>query len=149
MPHRGWVNVGTEDLGENTQICEMCESVEIRFAHYEEHPDYPETLIVGCICAEHMECDYAAPRDREKRLKGAVRRRKSWEKRRWKRSAKGNSYMALEGFRITIMAKTHGWIIAIANQQTNTARFGSKVYGTEDAAKAAAFDALIWAKESL
>ena len=61
VPHRGWACVGIEDLEEPAQFCEMCESVEIRYVHLMEHPDYPETLGVGCICAEHMEEDYVNP----------------------------------------------------------------------------------------
>jgi hypothetical protein len=26
-----------------------------------QHPDYPDVLAVGCVCAEHMEEDYAGP----------------------------------------------------------------------------------------
>lgn len=32
----------------------MCESVDVRYVHYMEPPHYPETLAVGCVCAEHM-----------------------------------------------------------------------------------------------
>ena len=54
VPHRGWSCIGTDDLEEPSQLCEMCESVEIRYVHFMKHPNYPETLGVGCICAEHM-----------------------------------------------------------------------------------------------
>ena len=54
----------------------MCESVEIRYVHYMQHPKYPDTLAVGCVCAEHMEEDYVRPRAREKQLRGLAGRRK-------------------------------------------------------------------------
>lgn len=55
VPHKGWSCVHFEDLGEPSQICGMCESAEVRFVHYMEHPEFSETLAVGCVCAEHME----------------------------------------------------------------------------------------------
>src|SRR5947208_2472855 len=30
--------------------CEMCEAHPIRYVHTMEHPDYPDTLDVGCVC---------------------------------------------------------------------------------------------------
>jgi hypothetical protein len=97
VPHRGWSCVHFEDLGEPSQVCEMCESAEVRFVHYLEHPQFAGTLAVGCVCAEHMEDDYLAPRTREKSLRHKARRRKSWAGREWRVSAKGNSYLNTEG----------------------------------------------------
>jgi hypothetical protein len=74
VPRRGWTCVGVEDLEEPSELCGMCESVQIRFVHLMEHPDYAETLGVGCICAEHMEQDYIGPRLREKKLQSKARR---------------------------------------------------------------------------
>ena len=55
VPHKGWACVGVEDLGEPGQICEMCETQDIRYIHYMEHPEYSHILEVGCVCAENME----------------------------------------------------------------------------------------------
>jgi hypothetical protein len=62
----------------------MCEVQEIRYQHAMTHPDYPETLLVGCICAEHMSEDYVGPRLRERQLRNAAaaRRRKAERERR-------------------------------------------------------------------
>lgn len=49
VPHKGWSCVGIEDLGEPSQTCEMCESIDIRCAHVMSHPDYPGELAVGCV----------------------------------------------------------------------------------------------------
>lgn len=69
VPKKGWTCVGVEDLEEPSQLCEMCDSAKIRYAHIMEHPDYPGSLQVGCVCAELMEEDYKRPREREKRQK--------------------------------------------------------------------------------
>ena len=103
VPRRGWTCTGIEDLGSNGMItCEMCECAEIRYAHHLTHDDYPETLAVGCICAQHMEDDYAAPREREKRLRsegGKKRQREdAWLRvARWHRAASGNLWATRKG----------------------------------------------------
>lgn len=61
VPKKGWTCVGVEDLEEPSQLCEMCDSAKIRYAHIMEHPDYPGSLQVGCVCAELMEEDYKRP----------------------------------------------------------------------------------------
>ena len=78
VPHKGWVCVGMLDLGEDAddmdfetrrseiyEECEMCNQEGIRYVHIMEHPQYEGQLRVGCVCAEKMENDYYAPRDRE------------------------------------------------------------------------------------
>src|SRR5712671_5791071 len=90
VPHIGWSGVGVEDLQEASELCAMCESTQIRYVHVMEHPDYPETLGVGCVCAEHMEQDYVRPRLREQNLRSKSQRRKTWIRRNWRTSAKGN-----------------------------------------------------------
>lgn len=72
VPHRGWTCTDVVDLfddGDDDATCEMCETARIRYAHTMSHPNYPETLAVGCICAERMEEDYVNPRLRERELR--------------------------------------------------------------------------------
>lgn len=45
--------------------CEMCGNEKIRYAHVMIHPEYPEEIHVGCVCAEKMTDDYDTPRKRE------------------------------------------------------------------------------------
>lgn len=153
VPHRGWMCVGVEDLEEPAQLCEMCESVEIRYVHFMEHPDYPETLGVGCICAEHMESDYVNPRRREKQLRSKGRRRLTWANRQWRMSAKGNPYLNTEGFNLTVFqtADRRGrfWGLRVTHRNSGTSQLGRRRYASEADAKKAALDALIWAKEHL
>ncbi len=53
VPHKGWTCVGVHDLEQERQTCEMCEGQVIRYVHAMEHPEYPGTLSVGCVCAGH------------------------------------------------------------------------------------------------
>lgn len=149
VPKKGWTCVGIDDLEEPSQLCEMCESVEIRYVHVMEHPDYDGQLQVGCVCAEHMEEDYKRPREREKRLKRAARRRKSWSQRTWLTSRQGNLYINTEGFNLTIYSHGRGWGVRVVNRESGAAQSGRKVYPTESEAKAAALNALLWAKDHL
>ena len=98
VPHRGWICVDMEDSGGVFNTCEMCEVQEIRFLHTMEHASYPGRLVCGCICAGHMEEDYAAARKREKVLVNRARRRLNWPDRAgWRVSARGNPYIQWAG----------------------------------------------------
>lgn len=74
----------------------VTESVDIRYVHYMEHPDYPETLAVGCVCAEHTEGNYIRPRERESGMRLFARRRKAWADRQWMVSQLRNPFINTE-----------------------------------------------------
>ncbi len=148
VPHKGWTCTSVEDLGAPDAVCEMCESQEIRYVHHMEHPDYPEALGVGCICAENMENDYEAPRRRERALRNAAQRRRRWLSRKWNVSAKGNAYLNADGLNITVFRKTPIlWGARIEDRVTGQSVTSKRRYATEDAAKLAAFDAMIFLKQ--
>src|SRR6266478_9519945 len=62
VPHKGWSCDGLEDLGEPSHLCEMCETMWVRYVHTMRHKDYPEQLEVGGVCAGHMEENLKAPK---------------------------------------------------------------------------------------
>lgn len=137
-----------EDLQEPSAICEMCETQEIRYAHAMTHRDYAGELHVGCVCAEKMEDDYTGPRLREKALRSAAGRKKRWLSRKWKTSARGNAYLNTDGFNITVYANGDGsWGGRIEEQGTGRTIASRRRYPTEDAAKLAAFDGMIFLKQ--
>lgn len=149
VPHKGWSCIDIDDLEEPSQSCEMCESVDIRYVHYMTHPEYPETLAVGCVCAEHMEGDYTKPKEREKKLRRLAQRRKSWGTRSWKKSHAGNPYLNTEGFNLTVFKKSNGYGVVVSKRGTSKVQKGTKNYSTEIDAKSAALTALLWAKVHL
>jgi hypothetical protein len=107
VPHRGWSCCGVEDLGAPETVCEVQPT---RYVHEMEHPDYPEVLSVGCICAEHMEGDYVGPRQRERTLHNAAARRRKWLFRRsWQLSRKGNPWIRANGYVVTAFPANGGW----------------------------------------
>jgi hypothetical protein len=143
VPHKGWVCVDIEDLGEPAETCEMCEVMEIRYVHHMEHDDYPEVLRCGCVCAGNMEQDRAAARAREATLRSIAERRKRWLGRHWRVSRKGNSWIKERGYHVTIFPRGAGYSLVV-NTPTAQTVFGSRTYATEQAAQIAAFDAVIY-----
>ena len=148
VPHRGWRCIGVDELDELTN-CQMCESAEIRFAHRMRHPDYPEELVVGCHCAEHMEEDYSAPREREQRLRSAASGRERWLTRNWKLSRKGNSFLTTrDGFHVVVWqvdGKT--WAGKVTDLDFDQEVVSKRHYASEDEVKMAAFSAIQIFKE--
>lgn len=116
IPHKGWICIGMIDLGEDAddmnfetrraelyEECEMCNQEGIRYVHIMEHPQYDRQLRVGCVCAEKMENDYFAPRDRENALKNRHSRKMNFLKRDWQYRTNGNLVLKYKGRYITIM----------------------------------------------
>jgi hypothetical protein len=126
----------------------MCETQDIRYVHHMEHPDYPESLAVGCVCAEHMENDYEGPRRREKALRNAAQRKRRWLSRKWKVSVKENAYLNTDGLNITVFQRNPKlWGARIEDRATGRSVSSRRPHQTEDAAKLAAFDAMIFLKK--
>ncbi|MGB0682762.1 MAG: hypothetical protein ACPGOV_08640 [Magnetovibrionaceae bacterium] len=149
VPQKGWRCTMVEDLGEPSAICEMCEHQEIRYVHHMEHPEYPHALEVGCVCAEKMEQDKVGPRKRENALKNTAKRRSNWLKRKWRTSAKGNAYLNTDGMNIVVFPEAGGlWSARIMERRSGLSESSRKRYASADAAKIAAFEAMVFLKET-
>lgn len=140
VPQKGWICTDIEDLGEPQVECEMCESQTIRYAHHMEHPNYPEPLTVGCVCAGHMEGSLSAARERESRMRVRSSKRKRWLSRKWKISSNGNPTLKSDGYRITVYQRGNGWGCTLVNLSTRDVKHSGRNYSTEDRAKLAGFD---------
>lgn len=116
--------------------------------HYMEHPNYPEALGVGCVCAGHMADDYEGAREREGRLKSTAHRRRRWTTRKWKTSAKGNPYLNVDGLNITVFRRRSGkWGARITDRETGDSRLSKLPYKTMNDAKLAAFETMIFLQQ--
>jgi DNA helicase-2/ATP-dependent DNA helicase PcrA len=141
VPHSGWTCVDVIDFGRPSKICEMCGHQIIRYGHVMKHPSY-RTLVVGCICAGKMEGNIEAAKDREREFKNKMSRRKSFNTRKWKTSAKGNQYLKISDHIVVLyQAKDKegnncGW------QYSIDSKFCKTRYKTKELAKDAAFGAL-------
>lgn len=140
VPHKGWRCIDIEDLGEPQAECEMCESQIIRYVHHMEHPSCAGVLAVGCVCAGHMEGDVSAAKGREASMRSRGSKRSRWITRRWKISAKGNSTIKSDGFRVTVYERGQGFSATIAELDGDGLYHARRNYPTLNQAKLAAFD---------
>ena len=99
VPHKGWQCGDIYDLEDDHIICEMCETAEIRYVHVMSHEQYEGMLRVGCVCAGNMEGSLARAKRREQQLKNRSTRRLKWVIRKWRTSARGNSFINVKGGR--------------------------------------------------
>lgn len=143
VPHRGWKCVDIVDLEDDRQVCEMCQSREVRFAHVMLNPRFDGELRVGCVCAGHMEGDVQAAALRERRLKGVRARRAKWLSRTWRVSAAGNVYINVDGFRVVAFRRGRGWGASITHKDSGYVLSSNRYYATSDGVKLAAFDAMV------
>jgi hypothetical protein len=146
VPHRGWTCVDIIDgVEEDSEFstCEMCEVALIRYQHVMEHPDYDETLHVGCICAGHMTEDYIGARHREKEFKATIARRNRWLTREWRISRKGNEYLNVDGFNVVVFPQREYWGVRVTNRANDDHQFSRLLYRSQDAAKRAAFTIML------
>lgn len=135
IPHKGWNHVNVIDMGEAIEKCQMCGKEDIRYVHIMEHADYVEDLRVGCVCAEKMSNDYDRPREKEQKLRNRAARRTKWLTRTWRVSAKGNPFLNIESYNITVFPTKYGkWGYKIGD------KFGKEYYKTQDGAKLASFE---------
>lgn len=143
IPHKGWICVDVIDRrldggpvdDADYATCQMCGNEKIRYVHVMEHPGVEDRLDVGCVCAEKMTEDYVGPKKRETRLRNRAARRSRWLQRRWRVSAKGNSFLNLQGHNLVAYpTKTRRWGYRMDDH------FGSRTYATEAQAKLALFD---------
>ena len=145
VPHKGWVCIGIEDLDEPAAICEMCEVQEIRYVHTMRHAEFDDELEVGCVCAGHMEGDREKPRERERLLQRVAARKTRWLRRKgWRVSAKGNAFINVDGLNVVVFPIDDSWRISITERASGNRRFGRRRYKSEDRAKLAAFDGMIF-----
>ena len=146
VPKKGWTCADIEDLGDQSGQCEMCENQDIRYVQHMEHPDYKGTLGCGCVCAGKMAEDYHAARSRETDMKNAAQRRKRWLSRKWLKSQIGNHYIKTDGFHIVVFPKNSQWSGTITKITSGIKTTARKEYSSQDAAKLAAFNGMIWLK---
>jgi hypothetical protein len=78
-----------------------------------------------------------------------ARLREHWPERTWRKSREGNWYLNADGFNLVVSGKGGAWTVFVQNRETEQAQAGRKSYPTLEAAKLAAFEALMWARRHL
>lgn len=148
VPHKGWVCVGEYDtfdeLGEGElELCEMCETTQIRFVHLMKNERYHEQLKCGCICAGYMAEDWGAAESRDKQMRSRAGRRDNFPKRKaWRTSAKGTPYIKVEGYHLMVVAKSNGlFAVGATPPGSQKTIWGPRRYKSVEAAQKGCFDA--------
>jgi len=83
------------------------------------------------------------------RMDDEDRLRQYWPGRTWRKSREGNWYLNSDGFNVVVSGKFGAWTVFVQNRETDLSQRGRKTYPTLEAAKLAAFEALMWAKRNL
>ena len=122
------------------QKCQMCETSEIRYAHTMTHPDYQGLLIVGVICAGHMEDDLVRAKDRERRVRNRTGQRARWPHSKWRLSRSGNEYRNHAGYSCVVKQWPQGWQLSIRPLPDGEWLTGKKRFASSEEAKLAGFD---------
>jgi hypothetical protein len=141
VPPKGWVCVGTEDLGEPSKTCEMREALTVRYVHHMRHTNWPSTLACGQICAGHMSEDLAGAKQRDKIMKAFTRQRANFPKHKaWHTNQNGNLQLKDGLLRVTIFAAPgNHWKAVVSNQQRGEPKF-TQPFSSITEAQFAAFD---------
>lgn len=113
IPHKGWKLVDCIDLGANGsgsngiryESCEMCNQERIRYVHILRHPNYPNEIRVGCVCACKMTGDYDTPHEFEKKLHNRFLRKNNFLKQNWIRNPNGNLVLHYKNETITAIER--------------------------------------------
>jgi hypothetical protein len=87
-----------------------------------------------------MSGDAAAAKERERVLGNRLARRKKWTTRKWKTSVKGNAYVKVEGYVITIFGTAGAYQINVKTPDGGNL-YSSGSWKNLDEAKLLAFDA--------
>jgi hypothetical protein len=130
------------DLGEPSAVCEMCEVQLIRYVHTMSHPNY-ENLECGCICAGNMEGDGDRARSRERGFMAGVKKRRGFPGlRSWRTSKKGNKWIHLGDFRVTVFSSDRGYNFVRSDRDGGQKEFGRGGFDSFEEAAIAAYDSI-------
>ncbi len=148
VPHKGWTIETVEDVREEAEsqsqteyeTCQMCSQEQIRYVYTMSHPEFGRELRVGCICAEKMSEDYVTPKRLEADIKNKAARKSHWLGRKWRKSRKGNDFINLKGYNLTIFPNNKGWTYCLLNRRKEIKRYSIKEFRTSDEAKLALFE---------
>lgn len=82
-PLEGWVCKEVIDFEEAEYKCQLCGYPAVRYVHVMLHPDYAESIMVGCVCAGIMEGDVLAAKERDNDAKRRSGRKSNYLKKNW------------------------------------------------------------------
>lgn len=120
LPRRGWYCTDVIDNEEATFQCELSSYPAVRYIHVVMHDEVIEPLNVGCVCAGHLEEDYAAAKSRDNAARARSRRRRNWiNSKKWRVSQKGNIWQKADGYHTVICSGGYDWSASVNGHWLN------------------------------
>jgi hypothetical protein len=88
-------------------------------------------------------------RDREANFKNSRSRRRRWLSRSWRKSVAGNDFVYTnDGFNVVVYRRGGTWGARVEHRASGYTRSAKRPYPSQDAAKLAAFDAMLGMKHA-
>lgn len=150
LPQYAWRTAGAARVKEGYGLaCGYCQEELGRYLVYLCHDAVSNVVIVDRTCAERLtgEPDWVNRDLREAQYLWRITT--TWSRRKWKRSSRGQAFINVSGYNVTIFEKGRGFGLIIRNTQTKQKQIGRMFYPTVDSAKRGALNAILWARRRL
>lgn len=128
VPHKGWQLIDCIDTEEAINQCDMCDKENIRYIHKMYHPELPDYLWVGCVCAGHMTDAYTAEMA-EKKTRSRTMKKQRWMRDGWNTlpidDEKVYTYKSVRNTPWGVYELKNGWHYNVGNNHSHD-HFDSK-----------------------
>lgn len=142
FPRDGWSCINVVDHGEAIARCDACGRHRIRHAHMLTHPQWPQTIECGCICAGKLEGDIAKAKRREKIIHRRSARRHKWtDHKQWNLLPNGVWKNDGQGWQSIIYPTPNGWAGLVRHLKIDYEYHCPGNFKEVDEARLAVFDA--------
>ncbi len=132
MPQSGWQCIGTDDLGDIADNCELC-GQDIRYVYAITHSQWG-SMAVGTDCCDRLTGTAQASEHHNKYIRKIDTRKRFVGSKRWKIFENGDIQISQKGIRVQIVAIEQKFIIVM-----NTVK-GKELFDTVLDAKMRVFD---------
>jgi hypothetical protein len=150
LPQNGWRPAGAARVKDGYRLaCGYCQEELERYQVYLCHDAVANVVSVDRTCAERLTGDPGWV-DRDLREAQYLWRiATTWSRRKWKRSSRGQVFINVSGYNVTIFEKGRGFGLIVRNVQTKRKQMGRIFYPTVDTTMRGALDAILWARRLL
>lgn len=134
MPQSGWDLIGSDDLGDVMENCELC-GTDIRYVYAITHPNWG-SMAVGTDCCDRLTGTTDASEHHEHHTKIIDMRKRFVGSKRWKPLPNGDLYIRQKGIEVSIRVCGEKFIVLMDNAM------GKSEYDTILDAKIRVFDSI-------
>lgn len=133
----------------HVRACDYCQEELERYQVYLCHHVVANVVNVDRACAERLTGEPERVNRDIREAQYLWRITVTWSRRKWKRSSRGNAFINVAGYNVTIFEKGRRFGLMIRNTQTKQMQVGRMIYPTVEAAKRGALNAILWARTRL